>query len=97
MTNPASSEQILEALKQLPGWSYEGNALNKDFEFHHFREAVSFIVRLSFEAEARNHHPEIHNVYNKVKLTLRTHDAGDQVTDKDLQLAEAIEGFSWVR
>lgn len=97
MSDALSSEQILAALKHLPGWAYEANGLHKDFEFHHFREAVSFIVRLSFEAEARDHHPEIHNVYNKVKISLRTHDAGNQVTQKDLQLAEAIEGFNWIR
>lgn len=97
MSNALSAEQILAALKDLPGWSYHANALHKDFDFQNFREAISFIVRLSFEAESLNHHPELHNVYSRVKISLNTHDAGNQVTDKDLELARAIEGFSWVR
>jgi len=97
MSDALSSEQILAALKDLPGWSYEGHALHKAFDFQNFREAISFIVRLSFEAEARDHHPELHNIYSKVKLALNTHDAGNQVTAKDIELARAIEGFSWVR
>lgn len=96
MSEHVSSERILEGLKVLPGWSYEGNALHKTFKFKNFREAISFIVRLSFEAEERNHHPEIRNVYNSVTLHLSTHDAGNQVTEKDLQLAEIIESFNWL-
>ena len=97
MSQALSSQDIQTTLNALPGWSYSDNALHKDFTFENFREAISFLVRLSFEAEARDHHPEIHNVYNKVKITLNTHDAGNQVTAKDLELATAIEGFSWVR
>ncbi len=92
-----SSEEIQTVLNKLPGWTYSDQALHKDYNFENFREAMSFLVRLSYEAETRNHHPEIHNVYNKVKLTLNTHDAGNQVTAKDLELAQAIEGFSWVK
>ncbi|PKL75359.1 MAG: 4a-hydroxytetrahydrobiopterin dehydratase [Candidatus Melainabacteria bacterium HGW-Melainabacteria-1] len=91
-----TSERILDALKLLPGWSYEGHALRKEFAFKNFREAISFIVRLSYEAEERDHHPEILNVYNRVTINLTTHDAGNQVTEKDLHLAEIIEGFNWV-
>lgn len=97
MTDTVSSEQILAALKDLPGWSYAGGALHKSYTFQNFREAISFLVRLSYEAEAMNHHPEIHNVYNRVELALNTHDAGNQVTHKDLELAAAIEGFNWLK
>lgn len=97
MSQALSESQIQSALQQLPGWSYQEQAVSKEFQFENFREAISFLVRLSFEAEARNHHPEIHNVYNKVRISLTTHDAGNQVTEKDLQLAQAIEGFSWVK
>jgi 4a-hydroxytetrahydrobiopterin dehydratase len=57
---------------------------------------MSFLVRLSFEAEQRDHHPEIFNVYDRVELTLRTHDAGDRITKADVELARAIDAFSWV-
>lgn len=97
MSSPLAPETIAEALQQLPGWSYHTHSLHKRFQFLNFREAISFLVRLSFEAEALNHHPEIHNVYDTVTLTLTTHDAGNQVTDLDLRLAQAIEDFNWLQ
>src|SRR5688500_9678874 len=91
-----SAAEIDAALAELRGWKHEGNALKKSFRFQNHREAISFLVRLSFEAEQRDHHAEIFNVYSKVDLTLRTHDAGNTVTAKDIELARAIESFSWV-
>lgn len=96
MRDPLSNEQIEEALKSLDGWRYEENSLQKTFTLKDFRAAMSFLVRLSYYAEELNHHPEIHNVYNRVDLSLSTHDAGNQVTEMDVKLARAIEGFSWV-
>jgi 4a-hydroxytetrahydrobiopterin dehydratase len=83
-------------LPELRGWRHEDDALKKTFQLKTFREAMSFLVRLSFEAEQREHHPEIHNVYGKVELLLRTHDSGNKVTQADVELARAIEAFSWV-
>jgi len=93
---PLTNDTIQTALAGLKGWSYGDDALSKTFEFGSFREAVSFFVRVSFEAEQLNHHPEVENVYNRVKLTLRTHDAGGKVTEADVALARAIESFSWL-
>ena len=93
---PLSNDQIEAAITNLPGWTFEVDCLHKTFEFGGFREAVSFIVRLSFEAEERNHHPELSNVYHRVTIRLRTHDAGNKVTAADVALAAAIEEFSWV-
>jgi len=83
-------------LNDLPGWQHTGDKLQKTFRFQSFREAVSFIVRLAFHAEALNHHPELHNVYSTVEVALTTHDAGNKVTEMDVALARALEGFSWV-
>jgi len=94
--DPLDKQQIDKVLADLSGWSLEGNALSRTFEFSNFREAVSFIVRVSFEAEDLNHHPEISNVYNRVGIRLTTHDAGDRVTEMDVKLARAIDQFSWV-
>jgi 4a-hydroxytetrahydrobiopterin dehydratase len=94
--SPISEQAIQEALNSLDGWAFRENALERSFEFTDFRAAVSFIVRLSFYAEELNHHPEIHNVYNRVTLRLNTHDAGDRVTGMDVSLARAINDFSWV-
>jgi len=94
--HPLEHDEIRSALATLPGWSFEDDSLVKTFQFASFREAISFIVRLSFEAEERNHHPELANVYNRVDVRLRTHDAGNKVTESDLALAQAIENLSWV-
>jgi len=92
---PLSSDALEEALDKLPGWRLEDNRLKKTFELTSFREAISFIVRLAFEAESRNHHPELGNVYNRVDVAITTHDAGNRVTESDVALASAIERFSW--
>ena len=83
--------QITESLKGLPGWTFEDNKLHKIYKFNDFREAMAFLVRLSYEAENRNHHPEIFNYYNRLEIGLNTHDAGGKVTDRDIELALAIE------
>jgi 4a-hydroxytetrahydrobiopterin dehydratase len=88
---PLTEEAVRQALAELPGWRFEGDALRRDFDFGSFREAVAFIVRIAFEAEQRDHHPHISNVYGRVELALTTHDAGDRVTAKDVDLARAID------
>ena len=93
---PLTHEEIEAALAGLPGWRHEEDKLKKTFRFQDFREAVSFIVRLAFDAEKHGHHPELSNVYHTVNIALTTHDAGNRVTDKDVALARAIEAFSWV-
>ena len=55
---------------------------------------MSFLLRVSYEAEERNHHPEIFNCYNRVEIGLNTHDAGSKVTTKDTELARLIETIS---
>jgi 4a-hydroxytetrahydrobiopterin dehydratase len=94
-TTPLNATEIEAALRDLPGWNFERNALAKTFEFGSFREAMSFMVRAAFEAEALNHHPEWANTYNQVVVLLRTHDAGGKVTAKDVELAQRIQQISW--
>jgi 4a-hydroxytetrahydrobiopterin dehydratase len=91
MINPMNEVQITESLKGLPGWTFEDNKLHKIYKFNDFREAMAFLVRLSYEAENRNHHPEIFNYYNRLEIGLNTHDAGGKVTDRDIELALVIE------
>ena len=93
---PLTQEEIDAALAELPGWRHEDDRLKKTFQFQDFREAVSFIVRMAFDAESIGHHPELRNVYHTVEIALTTHDAGNKVTNKDTDLARAIEKFSWV-
>lgn len=94
MSHRLGEQEIALALSSLPGWSCEDHQLGKTFRFATFREAVTFIVALSFEAEAMNHHPEIQNVYNRVGIRLTTHEEGDEVTEKDVKLAQKIEALA---
>jgi 4a-hydroxytetrahydrobiopterin dehydratase len=96
MGAPLNPDEIRAGLEGLRGWTQERDALQKTFKFGTFREAVSFMVRVAFEAEAMNHHPDWTNVYNRVEIRLSTHDAGDRITGKDLELARRIEKVSWV-
>jgi len=72
-------------------WKVENNQLVRVFNFNNFSEAFAFMTRVAIEAEKANHHPEWSNVYNKVIIKLSTHDAGDVVTEKDRELASAID------
>ncbi len=96
MAKSLSSAEIADAVGVLPGWKAENDALTKSFKFGSFREALSFMVRVGFEAEAMNHHPEWTNVYNRVEVRLNTHDAAGKITAKDVALAQKIQEISWV-
>lgn len=72
-------------------WTEENNKLNKKFTFNNFSEAFAFMTRVALLAEQMNHHPNWSNVYNVVEIFLSTHDAGNTVTEKDHQLAKAID------
>jgi 4a-hydroxytetrahydrobiopterin dehydratase len=80
------------ALAKLDGWSEveARDAITKKFMFSDFNEAFGFMARAALIAEKLDHHPEWFNVYNKVEVTLATHDAGG-VTERDVNLAEAMD------
>ncbi len=73
-------------------WTEENNKLTRHFKFANFVEAFAFLTKVAILAEKHNHHPEIYNVYSKVTIHLNTHEAGNIVTEKDRQLAAAIDG-----
>lgn len=85
-----SEESIQTQLKDLKNWKFINNGIEKNFKFLDFTQALGFIVQVGLMAEKSNHHPELFNVYNKVTIRLTTHDA-EGVTDKDIDLAKAIE------
>jgi 4a-hydroxytetrahydrobiopterin dehydratase len=72
-------------------WIESNDKLKRKFEFKDFNEALTFINKLAPICESINHHPEINWVYNKIELTLSTHDAGDKITELDYQLANKID------
>lgn len=94
MTAALTPSQIQEALIGLDGWGIEHAKLLKVYKLKDFKAALAFINQVGAEAERLNHHPEIHNSWNRVTLRLCTHDAGDQITEKDLTLARAIQSIS---
>lgn len=72
-------------------WRQENDSLIQTFTFRDFSEAFAFMTRVAMIAEQQNHHPSWSNVYNRVTITLTTHDAGNRVTDKDREMAAAID------
>jgi len=87
-----ADQEIAAALAQLPGWSrVDGrSAIAKKFQFADFNAAWGFMCRVALAAEKQDHHPEWRNVWNRVEITLSTHDAGG-LSARDVKLAEAIE------
>jgi len=81
-----------EAVARLPGWRAEDGreAITKEFRFKDFNAAFGFMTRVALYADRHDHHPEWFNVYNRVNVTLSTHDAGG-VTDKDIALAHFMD------
>lgn len=77
--------------KSIIMWKEEDNKLKGTFEFKDFVSAFGFMTQVAIIAEKMNHHPNWTNVYNTVSFELNTHDAGNVVTDKDRQLAKAID------
>ena len=72
-------------------WTESDNKLTREFKFNNFKDALLFINKVADISEKYNHHPEIYNVYNRVKLSLCTHDKGSIITDKDYSLAHKID------
>ena len=88
-------EELKEALKRLPDWQLASDreAIMRNFRFVDFDAAFAFMTRTALLAAKMDHHPEWFNVYNKVDVTLATHDAGG-VTQKDIDLATAMDGYA---
>ena len=87
MEKPTPAERK-KLLASLPGWEDCGDrdAIARTFAFDDFNAAFGFMSRVALKAEKMDHHPERFNVYNRVEVTLSTHDAGG-VTQKDFDLA----------
>lgn len=88
-----TADTIKKELLHLKDWQFENNSIVKNFKFDSFAQALGFIIQVGLAAEKRNHHPEFFNVYDKVNIRLTTHDAKG-VTNKDLDLAKAIDGIA---
>jgi 4a-hydroxytetrahydrobiopterin dehydratase len=84
-----------EALADLPAWTYdsERQALHRQFTLNDFSQAFGLVMRIAFEAEKTDHHPEWSNIYNRLYIWLTTHDAGG-VSARDVDMARAINNLA---
>lgn len=85
------NKTIQSQLEDLNDWHYIDNAIEKNFLFVNFSQALGFMVQVGLLAEKANHHPEFFNVYNKLRIRLNRHEAQNSVTDKDIDLAKNID------
>lgn len=86
-------DELKLVLPPITGWAILNNAIEKTFLFNDFKQALAFIVQVGILAEQADHHPEIWNVFNRVKLRLNTH-SENAITDKDTNLALKINALS---
>ena len=92
MVTALSDTEIANALADTPAWTRlsERSAINRIFQFKNFNQAWGFMSRIALIAEQLNHHPEWFNVYNRVEVTLSTHDAGG-LSELDFRMAKAMD------
>ncbi len=84
-------EEIKESISQLaPGWNYNSGCIEREFNFKDFAQAFGFMSSVAVIAEKLNHHPNWSNVYNKVYITLTTHDSGG-ITQLDFDFAKEVD------
>ena len=97
MVAQLTDEERKTVLAELPDWDYDAkrDAISRTFLFADFSEAYAFMTRVAVHAEKADHHPEWFNVYNKVDITLTTHDAGENggLSERDVNMARKIESF----
>ena len=86
-------EHIDEKIQEFPEWSQSGETLQRTFRFDDFLGAMAFVSRIADLAEEHQHHPDILIRYNKVTLTLSTHDAGG-ITEKDFNFVSFTDSFA---
>jgi 4a-hydroxytetrahydrobiopterin dehydratase len=87
---PLDDPTIAARLADLEGWSRDGDAIRKEYNCDGFADAIAFVVRIGFLAEAADHHPDIDVRWRKVAIALSTHDAGG-LTTLDFDLAGHID------
>ncbi|MDH5588777.1 MAG: 4a-hydroxytetrahydrobiopterin dehydratase [Gemmatimonadota bacterium] len=90
MAEKLNEESILGWMRRHVGWKHEGDVLVKDFSLGSFRDSIVFVNRLASLSDDANHHPDIDVRFDRVRVSLTTHDAGG-ITEKDVALAEQID------
>ncbi len=83
-------DRIAVLLEEMGGWQLDGDQIKKSFQFRDFQQAFAFMTAAALHAERHDHHPDWSNCYNRVQVSLSTHDAGG-ITEKDFALARCME------
>lgn len=92
MSDLLDTSELGNALNKCPEWEAEDKAITRSIEFEDFNEAIDFVNDLAEIADKAQHHPDILICYNKVTLTLTTHDAGG-VTELDIEMAQRVDNL----
>jgi 4a-hydroxytetrahydrobiopterin dehydratase len=93
MADKLSEHGITAALERVPAWTEAGGQIQRTYQFADFLASMAFVEKVADYAERVQHHPDILIRYNKVTLSVSTHDAGG-ITEKDFDLAEAADAFA---
>jgi 4a-hydroxytetrahydrobiopterin dehydratase len=95
MIQTLTADERAQQIASLHGWQtvVDRDAIHRRFEFADFNEAFGFMTRVAIKAQEMDHHPEWFNVYNKVDITLSTHEANG-VTERDIELASFIDSIT---
>lgn len=88
MTEKLSPQTVADVLTTLPAWKHDQkrDAITREFVFADFAQAFAFMTQIAIQSEKRNHHPEWFNVYNRVTITLTTHDVNG-LSQRDINMA----------
>lgn len=90
-----SQQEVAQALQTLKGWELNGDTITKTYKFENYLAGLAFATTAGTIAEAHNHHPDMTIGYRKVTLSFTTHDAGNRITQKDVDVARAIEAVGY--
>ncbi|MEU3482830.1 4a-hydroxytetrahydrobiopterin dehydratase [Streptomyces sp. NPDC033754] len=93
-TQPLSQKEIEDRLRELPGWSVEGDRLSRTYRLGDHFAATALVVHVAQIQQELDHHSDLTLGYNTVALSVNTHSAGGTVTEKDFELAELVEGIA---
>jgi 4a-hydroxytetrahydrobiopterin dehydratase len=93
VTTPLAADAVERRLTEIPEWTREGDEIRRSFTRETFADAIAFVVRIGFLAEAANHHPDLDIRWRTVHVALTTHDAGG-LTDNDFDLAREIDAVA---
>jgi 4a-hydroxytetrahydrobiopterin dehydratase len=89
--SPLTPDEVAVVLQRLPGWSADDGRLAKDYEFKDFIDSLGFVNRLVPYFEQKDHHPDVHIFYNRIRFELSRYDMGGKITDRDVEVAKLIE------